>query len=338
MGKNRIFVLGVERGPKRLGEKRSPMSLNFFQRLLFLSLLLASTALPTIAEDLVIPRHGEMLVLTGSTLTEVRRVSVNSHHRPVLAVHPSEPILASVTEHRGLVFWNLPSFAQASRHESTMLENITAAHFSPDGRSLYLLNTELRAIVVFDLASSKVAGVLAVPGENPLDFGVTSQGVWVRQEHGATFLSSNAQEGLLAQYRFPEALAAGLVTGDRFYAVIGETTGISSYILKSGRALGYLPTAERIRHLLSEDRGFYLLSSQGGVEFKDLASGSQIWSGSVVGEGADYLLSGKDSASLYVIGRGSGMVRSFDSRTGDAKAQFRVRDGMGVPIVVPGDL
>jgi hypothetical protein len=291
------------------------------------------------ADGLVFPKAGGAVVLDGSSLAQGRALSLSSKSIPVLAVHPAAPIMASCTPEEGLVFWNVPSFSEASRHQDSLLkEGIVALAFSKDGEHLYLLSQALRAVVDFDLSQSKVQGLVPVPGGLPEGLEVSTSGLVVWQETGLSLLSSDPKVGLLAQFRFPEKVLAAQVLGQRLYVALRGVSGLWSYQLPNGRALGVIPTQAEIAQISSpvEGGGMLLLKSSGVVELRDLDKPQPRWTHSEGQCRFDAMAPAGQGRVVYLYDAETGTVVAVDSQLGTELARGSVPDAKGRPVVFAG--
>jgi hypothetical protein len=288
-----------------------------------LFVLLLSSAVQ--ADGVAIPKEGGFLVLDGSSLAEVRTVEMGGDDVPKLAVHPSSPIMAGLRADE-LTFWNLPSFAEASQHRDPLFEGVVDLEFSEDGATLYLLSSELRAVIAFDLASSRVSGTLPVPGGDPLWLEVHPQGVLVGQEHSVSLLSADAEEGLLSQFRFPEKVSSALVNGQGLYLVRAGTAGVDSYEVQSGRAIGFLPTSSVLKQLVAgvKGDGMYALSESGAVQAWTADATQPRWTypaGVVV---FDAIVTGGSGSTVYAFDHSSQTLVSLDSALGKENSRVNI--------------
>lgn len=250
------------------------------RKILYVSLLCLFVSSASGADGLVVPTPGGGVVLEAKSLNQVGEFSLGSASKPLLAVHPSSPILAGYTPDTGVVFWNLPSMAVASTHNDELFgDGISSISFSQDGKSLFLLSDDLRSVVVFDLAKSEVSGLLPIPGTSPESMVVTSVGLLLGQGGGVTFVSSEPEEGLVAQFKFPQTISSTLVLGERLFIGLRSTPGIWSYQLPSGRALGFVPTEGEVKQIRSLGPGklFCLLSDAGAIHGHDFQSPTARW-------------------------------------------------------------
>jgi hypothetical protein len=290
------------------------------------------------ADGVAIPREGGFLVLNGDSLTEARTVEMGGADVPKLAVHPSSPILAGLSEDR-LTFWNLPSFAEASRHQDSLFKGVVDIDFSDDGTVLYLLSAELRAVIKFDLSSSQVSGTLPVPGGQPLWLQVHAEGVLVGQEHSVSLLSADAEKGLLSQFRFPERITSALVKGQSLFLTRVGSAGVDTYEARTGRAIGFLPTASTLKQLIGgvKGDGLYALSGNGAVQAWSADGSRPRWTFPAGALSFDAIVTGGSGSALYAFDQDSQVLVALDSGLGKESARVNLGGVAGwKPVVFSG--
>lgn len=300
---------------------------------LLLFLLMSS---PIWAEGLAVPTEGGVLVLDGRSLTEIRTLSLGGRETPRLAVHPTSPVMAALVGEQ-LVFWNLPAFAEASKHTDNLFSGVTSMEFSADGASLFLLSPDLRAVLKFDLASSKVVGTLPVPGGNPAWMEVTSEGPLVGQERAVSLLAVDPDKGLLAQYSFPDSIAAAVVTQGRIMLARTGIAGVDSYELKTGRAIGFVPAAGVVKDLVVGAGGLYALSSGGEVRALSSDASQTRWTYPASGTTFQLLVAGSNGTSVFCFDGSAGVLVSLDAVAGQENARINLSGvGAAKPVVFSG--
>lgn len=311
-------------------------------RFLFLSiqfLLLMALGGVASADGILVPKAGGLLVLHSTTLAQLGEVKLETSAVPLVASHPSAPVVACLTPEKGLVFLNAPGFSEASKHSDPLFKDgIVDLAFSQDGNSLYLLSESLRGVVVFDLSSSKVSGILAVPGGEGRRLAVSEAGVLVRQDEGLVLLSPQSKGGLLAQYRYSDPFLSGLVDGDRLYVSVQGDPGIWVYDVRAGQTLGLLPSQQRVVGLCRREgtKGLIFLSADGAVTARDFQTSSPNWtfSSSPAASGAGELWWG--GSSVYVFERGGGALISLAGQTGKLQGRAELGQGLGRPVFFGG--
>lgn len=274
-------------------------------------------SLPALADGVILTRPGGGEVLDGETLEVLSEFSLEGSAQPLVAVHPQAPVAATYTPTQGVVFWNLPGMSKASSYQGALVKNgIVDIGFSQGGESLFLLSTELRAVVVLDLAKSEVAGLLPVPGAIPVSFQVAKEGLLVSQESGFSFLSTKPGVGLLAQYRYPEVVAGGLAQNGRLYVSLRGQSGVWVHDLLEGQTLGLLPAGGEVASLSGRGRekGLVLLGAGGAMEGRDFQSSTPLWAFRVPsGSSSDVeLLAGKEA--FYVLDRAAGVLVALNAQ------------------------
>jgi outer membrane protein assembly factor BamB len=300
---------------------------------LLLFILLTGSVL---AEGLAVPIQGGVLILDGRSLTEIRNLNLGSKETPRLAVHPSSPVMAGLAGDQ-LVFWNLPAFAEASKHSDTLFPGVSSMEFSADGSSLFLLSPELKAVLVFDLATSKIIGTLPVPGGRPEWMKVTPDGVLVGQKNAVNLLSTSPDKGLLAQYSFPDSIGAAVVTQGRIILARTGMAGFDSYELKTGRAIGYVPAAGVVRDLVVGTGGMYALLNGGEVRALSADSSQTRWTYPSSGATFQQIAAGPNGSSVFCFDNSAGLLVSLDAVAGQENARVNLSGaGAAEPVVVSG--
>lgn len=291
------------------------------------------------ADGLLVPKAGGMILLHPSTLAQLGEIKLETTSVPLLASHPTDPVVAAVTPEKGLVFLNAPGFSEASKHSLALLkEGIVDLTFSQDGSKLYLLSKNLRAVVVFDLSTSKVSSVLAVPGGEGKRLESCAAGVLVKQQDGVVLLSGQSKGSLLAQYRYSQPFLSGLVDGERLYVSVQGDPGIWVYDLLAGQTLGLLPAQQSVLELArrSGEKGLIFWSSDGTVTARDFKTSTPNWTYSSVPSTVDRGDVVWGRVSLFVFDREGGSLVCLDGQTGKAQARLELGRGLGRPIYFGG--
>ena len=302
----------------------------------FLLLLLFSSSVW--AEGLAVPTEGGVLILDGRSLTEVRTLSWGGKETPRLAVHPSSSVMAGLAGDQ-LVFWNLPAFAEASKHKDPLFSGVNSLAFSADGSSLFLLSPELRAVLVFDLSTSKVTGTLPIPGGSPQWMRVAPDGILVGQENAVNLLSTSPDRGLLAQYSFPDSVGAAVVSQGRIMLARTGIAGVDSYELKTGRAIGYVPAAGVIKDMVVGTGGMYALLNGGEVRALSADASQTRWTYPASGSAFQQVLAGANGSNVFCFDRSAGMLVSLDAVAGQENARINLSGvGAAEPVVISGGL
>ena len=308
-----------------------------FFRAWFWSALILSVAIPAWADGVALPKNGGVLILNGRSLTEAKQLQVKGDRAPLLAVHPSSNILAGLAD-GALTFWNLPSYAEASRHVDPLFDDAADIAFSADGTTLYILSPSLGAVLRFELASSKVVGTLPVPGGPPRWMSVTSEGVLVGQEHAVCLVSADPETGLLAQYLFPEKLKSAAMLGGRIFLGREGAAGLDSFEAKTGRMIAFYPTSVPLRQLLSDRKGSVLaLTEMGEVQAWTPDATRPKWRFRAPGLSADRMVTGGDGATVYLFDSQSQVLVALDTAAGTENARITLSGvGAGLPVIFSG--
>lgn len=287
------------------------------------------------AEGLAVPVEGGVVVLDGRSLAEVRRVELSGSGVPQLAIHPSSSVLAGLVGEQ-LVFWNLPALAEASKHKDSLFSGVNAMAFSVDGSSLFLLSPELRAVLKFDLATSKVTGTLPIPGGVPVWMRVVPDGVMIGQENAVSLLSPIPGKGLLAQYSFPDSIRSAAVNQGRILLARTGIAGVDSYELKTGRAIGFVPAADVVKDLVAGAGGLCALSRGGEVRALSSDAAQTRWVYPAESAPLQALISGGGGTVFCFDGK-TGTLVSLDAVAGQENARISLSGtGTAVPVVVNG--
>lgn len=295
----------------------------------FLSFLIVLFALgfqPGFAEGLVVPRNGGVTVFRGDDLSEVRQVSTGSEQEtPSLAAHPAAPVLASLSSGE-LTFWNLPSFTEASRHKNDLFLSARGLAFSPSGEALYILSESMKAVIVFDLNTSKVVRMIPVPGGIPKRIETTAIGLLVEIEKGVSLLSYEGEGALLTQFRYPETLQSAVISDHRIFLARSGESGLDSYEAKSGRALGPVFSGSHFKALvnLPKKAGLVALTTTGTVEAWNFGQTRASWTYGGSGGLFDLLLSNKEGTVVYALARKTGNLVALDSASGKELAMGKI--------------
>lgn len=303
-------------GSQGLGQKPGAMRFRRLLLPLLIPFLTVVLVFPALADGLIASRAGGGVLLDSDTLSEVGRFQMGDNDVPLLAVHPTAPILAAHTPGEGLVFWNLPQCSEASRHQNALLgEGVVSLEFSRDGERLYLLSSRLRAVLVFELASSKIITMIPVPGGEPTGFGVGAGHLLVTQGSTISVLSTDPKEGLVAQFRFPEEVLSGLLQESRVYVALRGVNGIWAYQFPTGRTLGLLPTSTEVAEIVERANGL-VLSTPSGLESQPTSGEGQGWKAPSVGGAFDLAGITPDQRRVFALKRASGLLLILDSKTG----------------------
>lgn len=299
------------------------------------ALLFAMVCSPVSADGLLVPKVGGCSILSAESLAVEKDLKLDSRSVPLVAAHPTSPVVATVTPEQGLVFWNAPGFSEASRStEALLTDGIVDLAFSHDGSSLFLLSAPLRSVLVFDLATSKVSSVVPVPGGDGQRLWGCEAGILVRQGDGVTVLSPSPKPGLLAQYRYAQPLLAVLCESERLYASVEGDPGIWVYDVKAGQTLGLLPSEGSTVALgrRTADKGVVMVEADGTVAARDFKSFTPNWSyrgQPASSQGVEVL---RGVQSLYLYNKNDGSLVALSGASGQVLAQAVLGSDVGRPV------
>lgn len=327
-----------KQAPQKGSQKFRAMQKSLSRILYKIVFLCLTLAVVSGADGLVVPKPGGGVVLEADSLSRVTEFRIDSRSTPLLAVHPSSPILAGYTPETGVVFYNLPSLTVASTHKGELYASgVNDIAFSSDGNSLYLLSGELRSVVVLDLKTSEVSELLPVPGAGSQRLSATASGLLLNQGSVLSLIGGQADEGLLAQFRFPQDITAAQVEGERLFIGLRSVAGVWSYQLPSGRVLGFLPTEGEVKQLcaLGKSKGFCLLNAAGALQAYDFSTPAPRWT--FPGR-YGLLLKGRAGDAVYAVDSQSSTIVSVDSRLGSELARVSVDSGSGHPVLFSGSV
>ena len=286
------------------------------------------------AESLFVPTSDGFFVTDLSQRQEPRKVPVPGGGVPVLAVHPESPVLATVTDSSGVVFWNLPSLQVASRNEDTLYKGVVDMGFSQDGNRLYLLSGSLKSVLVFDLASNEISSVWPLVGSKPLALSVKKKGVLVHQSDGAILLDPSKDGAVLAQFRFESPVLASHLAGDYLYLAVQGVDGLQVYRLADGKRFQKLGATPYSWVVSKRSGGVFLLSESHGLESwsKDR---KQIWGQKNAKRTSRFLASGNEQW-LYLFAPSENSVALWSASAGQPVGKLDFPGVLlGVPRIAP---
>lgn len=270
---------------------------------------------PCFADGLAVPAKARIELIDLKTVRLTRTVDLKGQGIPILAAHPLSPIMACVQPSAGLIFWNTPSFAQASQAKDPLFDDVTAIVFSQEGDRLFLLHASLRAILVFDLKSSTITGTWAIPGGAPQTLDVSGQTLVIGQKDGLTLLE--ASNGLLlGQWRLESPPTGSLLTDGQLTFALKGQPGLLRYQAQSGQRLTPPIGDGTYGSLLS-------ITSHGTLAMNLLNSHLElrsnqdqlIWS-TPVSSGDQDLYQSSDGLWVYALGRESRSLSVIEVATG----------------------
>lgn len=288
------------------------------------------------ADGLVVPGRGEMQLIDLSTVRAGRTIELEGEAVPVLAVHPQQSVMASVSSSSGLRFWNIPDFSEASRFEDPLLEGVVDARFSNDGASLYLLSQQLKAVIVYDLASSKLGRIWPLPGSSPLALVDGEQGLGVLHKDGASLLdTSNGQ--LKAQFRFGAPVKGALLDSKFTCLAAADGGGVSRFRADSGKRLPNIGGGGAYSELKKGPNGRYYLvhESASSLEAWEGAGQSMAWN-SDLGQGPHYVILSKDGRWVYALSLALKSMSVLDESSGKELGKLPIPSLHGRPVLYSG--
>lgn len=271
---------------------------------------------PVWADGLAVPGEGVIQLVDLATIRLARTVELQGDAVPVLAVHPSQSVLASLSATSGLRFWNLPDFSEANEFEDPLLEGVIDAAFSNGGGKLYLLSEELKSVLVYDLATSEISSIWPLPGGAPLSLAVGADSVGVLQKDGATLLDPNSGT-LKAQFRFGLPVKGALLNGRTHLFSIADGGGVSAYRASSGTRLPSVGGGGAYAQLMEADGGRYYMvhESESQLEAWDGNGSTMAWAAEL-GQGPHYVVASRDGKWVYAASRSLKSIAVLDQGSG----------------------
>ncbi len=300
---------------------------------LFSLVFIAQVYGPVWADHLAVPGPGRVSLVDLETLRVSQVLDVGGKGQVSLAVHPSAPVLATAGTEGAVIFWNVPSFEEASRFQEPLLDGVTSLAFSADGARLFCLSPPLRSLVVYDLRSSRVETLWPIPGSDPTGLWTDSNTVVVWQKDGCSVLDPSSG-GLLLQVRLGGLLAAGECDGKSLHLSSDRHPGIARYSLRSGQAEGPRYGDAVYQALLHSSDGRVLAVSQGAsprLEAWSKDSARPVWSEQLSGE-SEYLEESRDGRWLYLSSRKANRIIVLDASSGRELGRLALDDLEGPPV------
>lgn len=313
--------------------KISPVNLMRAARVLLLGLLLVAQGW---ADGMVVPGRGQMQLVDLSTVRAGRTIELEGDAIPVLAVHPQQSVLASVSATSGLRFWNLPDFSEASHFEDPLLEGIVDARFSADGARLFLLSQQLKAVLVYDLSGSKLDRVWPLPGSDPLALVGGEQGLGVLHKDGASLLDPSSGQ-LKAQFRFGVPVKGALLDSRITWLSVADGGGVSRFRADSGKRLASVGGGGAYAQLEKGSSGRYYLvhESESALEVWDGAAQSLVWSAEL-GQGPHYVLVSQDGRWVYALSLALKSMAVLEEASGKELGKLPIPSMQGRPVLYSG--
>lgn len=264
------------------------------------------------ADGLAIPGKARINIVDLQTIRLERTIDLKGNGVPVLASHPSAPIVASVIPGGGLTFWNTPSFTQASQISDPLFDDVSALAFSPQGDRLFMLSPSLRAVLAFGLQTSKVESIYPIPGGNAIGLDAKDKGLIVRQQDGLTILEPSTGV-LLGQWRLNALVNGAMLSSDRLTLAVSSESGLLCFNPATGARLAGLGGEGGYGTLYAPTpSGFFAFCLTSHTLESWLGSGKIAWT-ALLAKGDHELFASKDGSWLYALGRESRMLSVFET-------------------------
>lgn len=289
---------------------------------------------PVWSDGLAVPGRGVISVVDLATIRVSRTVELPGEAVPMLAVHPADSVLATLSSSSGLRFWNLPDFSEASQFEDPLLEGVVDLAFSSDGTRLYLLSQELKAVLVYDLGTSTISQVWPIPGGTPVSLSVGTGSLGVLHKDGASVLDP-ASGSLKFQFRFGLPVKGALLDKRVIYLSVADGGGVSRYRADNGARLDNVGGGGAYAQLLQDlqsGRLYMVHESESLLEARDGNGGTLAWS-SELGQGPHYVMVSRDGKWVYASSRSLKSVAVLEQSSGRELGKLPLQQFEGRPVI-----